>query len=48
MIAYLQTNFVLNKYVSKAEEVKVVILHQLVVPNEENWQAEVFALSLKN
>ena len=38
----MQTNFVLHKHVSKAEEVKVVILHQLVVPKEEKWQAEVF------
>ena len=43
----MQTNFVLHKHVSKEEEVKVLNLHQQVVPNEENWQAEVFAHSLK-
>ena len=42
----MQTNFVLHKHVSKEEEVKVLNLHQQVVPNEENWQAEVFAHSL--
>ena len=43
----MQTNFVLHKHVSKEEEVKVLNRHQQVVPNEENWQAEVFAHSLK-
>ena len=32
----MQTNFVLHKHVSKEEEVKVLNLHQQVVPKEES------------